>query len=410
MKHLNFFIENWRFLTFGIVANLIASSGQTYFISIFGGELRREFSLTNGDFGLIYMTATIASAISIIWLGRLIDRMDLRIFTALTCIGMISAVLSISSAQHILMLGFAFYLLRLTGQGLMNHIAMTSMGRYFAKHRGIAIGLTSFGDTIGLAVYPLLGALLIGWFGWRYSWLTLGIVYLVALIPLMLWLLKGHGIRHLAYRVQLQNNQNHDGSKTVSKPLHLILKEARFYFIMPAILSPPFLMTGLIFHQIKIMEIKGWSISIFTSGFIGLATTTFLTSLLLGPLVDRWHAINLLPFILLPLSIGLLILNISNADYVGFLYLIFLGMSIGATFTVTEALWPELYGTIHLGAIKAFIRALVVFISALAPWVFGLLFDMGFLILEISLLSIFIIIVSSFFSKIMQLNCDSKQI
>ena len=104
MKHLNFFIENWRFLTFGIVANLIASSGQTYFISIFGGELRREFSLTNGDFGLIYMTATIASAISIIWLGRLIDRMDLRIFTALACIGMISAVLSISSAQHILML------------------------------------------------------------------------------------------------------------------------------------------------------------------------------------------------------------------------------------------------------------------------------------------------------------------
>ena len=169
MKHLNFFIENWRFLTFGIVANLIASSGQTYFISIFGGELRREFSLTNGDFGLIYMTATIASAISIIWLGRLIDRMDLRIFTALTCIGMISAVLSISFAQHILMLGFALYLLRLTGQGLMNHIAMTSMGRYFAKQRGIAIGLTSFGDTIGLAVYPLLGALLIGWFCWRHS-------------------------------------------------------------------------------------------------------------------------------------------------------------------------------------------------------------------------------------------------
>ncbi|MDC0196091.1 hypothetical protein OAJ93_00645 [Gammaproteobacteria bacterium] len=92
MRYLNFLIKNWRFLTFGIAANFFASTGQTFYISIFGGEFRREFNLSNGEFGFIYMIATIASAISLIWLGRLIDRVDLRLYTTLTCTAMIGAV------------------------------------------------------------------------------------------------------------------------------------------------------------------------------------------------------------------------------------------------------------------------------------------------------------------------------
>jgi hypothetical protein len=172
--------------------------------------------------------------------------------------------------------------------------------------------------------------------------------------------------------------------------------------MIPAILAPSFLMTGLIFHQVKIVEIKGWSMLIFTNGFIGLATASFLTSLLLGPLIDRWRAINFLPFILLPLSLGLLILNIFDADYIGFIYLICLGGSLGATFTVAEAIWPELYGTTHLGAIKSFTGALTVFSSALAPWVFGLLFDMGIGIHEISWLGISTIILTGILAKLSQ--------
>ena len=172
--------------------------------------------------------------------------------------------------------------------------------------------------------------------------------------------------------------------------------------MMPAVLAPSFLMTGLIFHQVKIVEIKGWSMSIFTSGFVGLAAASFITSLLLGPLVDRWRAINLLPFILLPLAINLLILNTFDTTYFGFLYLIFLGGSFGAIFTVAGAIWPELYGTTHLGAIKSFTKALNVFASAVAPWVIGLLFDMGFGILEISWLSVSIIVVSGVLAKLSQ--------
>jgi MFS family permease len=404
MKYLEFLIQNARFLAFGIAAIFFASSGQTFFISIFGGEFRREFGLTNGDFGFIYMIATIASAFSLIALGRLIDRIDLRLYTALICGAMTGAIFFISSTKTVLILGLSFYFLRLMGQGLMVHIAITSMGRYFFKRRGTAISIITFGDTLGLTIYPLIGVALIGWIGWRDSWLTLGFIYLIALIPLMLWLLKGQSERHKNYEVRLQETSKLKGPTSTHYSIRLILKELRFYLMIPAILAPSFLMTGLIFHQVKIVEIKGWSMLIFTNGFIGLATASFLTSLLLGPLIDRWRAINFLPFILLPLSLGLLILNIFDADYIGFIYLICLGGSLGATFTVAEAIWPELYGTTHLGAIKSFTGALTVFSSALAPWVFGLLFDMGIGIHEISWLGISTIILTGILAKLSQLT------
>jgi MFS family permease len=402
MNYLDFLFNNWRFLAFGIATIFFASSGQTFFISIFGGEFRREFGLTNGDFGFIYMIATIASAFSLIALGRLIDRIDLRLYTALICGAMTGAIFFISSTKTVLILGLSFYFLRLMGQGLMVHIAITSMGRYFFKRRGTAISIITFGDTLGLTIYPLIGVALIGWIGWRDSWLALGFIYLIVLIPLMLWLLKGQSERHKNYEVRLQETSKLKGPTSTHYSIRLILKELRFYLMIPAILAPSFLMTGLIFHQVKIVEIKGWSMLIFTNGFIGLATASFLTSLLLGPLIDRWRAINFLPFILLPLSLGLLILNIFDADYIGFIYLICLGGSLGATFTVAEAIWPELYGTTHLGAIKSFTGALTVFSSALAPWVFGLLFDMGIGIHEISWLGISTIILTGILAKLSQ--------
>ncbi len=283
MNYFDFIKKNWRFLCFGIVLNFFSSTGQTFYISIFGGEFRRDFNLSEGDFGFIYMIATLFSAGSLIWLGRLIDRMDLRFYTLLICLGSILACFLTSSVTSAFMLTLAFYLLRLMGQGLMNHAAVTSMGRYFTVQRGTAIGIITLGSTLGLAVYPLVGVTLIKLYGWSNSWLILAVIYSIILIPLILWLLKGQKFRHDNYLIERDKKI----SSTVSNnhySVRAMLTEWRFYLITPALLASPFLLTGLLFHQVSIVESKNWSISIFASGFIGLATASFLTSLALGPL------------------------------------------------------------------------------------------------------------------------------
>lgn len=402
VSYFNFIIRNWRFLAFGVVLNLFSSAGQTYFISVFGGEFRRDFSLRDGEFGFIYMVATIASAASLIWLGRFIDRIDLRVYAALVCVGIIASVLFTSIIETAFMLGIAFYFLRLMGQGLMNHIAITSMGRYFTDRRGTAISAISLGNTIGIAVYPVIGVGLIAWLGWSGSWLLLGGVYAVVLVPLVLWLLKGHKSRHENYLIRRHELSSRRGPSSGDYTVRSMVRELRFYLIVPAALAPSFLLTGIIFHQVRIVEAKEWSMAVFASGFTGLAIAAFLTSLVLGPLIDKWRAINFLPFILAPLAVALVVLNVFQAEIFSFVFLIFMGCSWGATFAVSGAIWPELYGTTHLGAIKSVTKALNVFASALSPWVFGLLFDAKFGILEISYLSIGIIFVTGLLVKFSQ--------
>ena len=56
-----------HFLGFGVLLCASASFGQTWFISLFGGEIRAAFSLSHGDFGAIYSAATLASGVSLVW-------------------------------------------------------------------------------------------------------------------------------------------------------------------------------------------------------------------------------------------------------------------------------------------------------------------------------------------------------
>ena len=102
-----------------------------------------------------------------------------------------------------------------------------------------------------------------------------------------------------------------------------------------------------------------------------------ISSLLSGQLVDRLGASRLLPFYLLPLALALLALAVSNHPGVALFYMVTAGMTSGASFTVVGAMWAEVYGVAHLGAIRALASALMVFSTALSPAALGWMIDHG---------------------------------
>ena len=57
MGFFTFLRSNARLAAFGFAFCLLSSAGQTYFISLFGGELRAEFGLSHGGFGTVYWRA-----------------------------------------------------------------------------------------------------------------------------------------------------------------------------------------------------------------------------------------------------------------------------------------------------------------------------------------------------------------
>jgi hypothetical protein len=70
---LRFLHANTRWLLAGFLLTMFSSFGQTFFIGLSGNELRASFSLSDGEFGTIYMLATLGSALTLPWLGKFLD-------------------------------------------------------------------------------------------------------------------------------------------------------------------------------------------------------------------------------------------------------------------------------------------------------------------------------------------------
>jgi len=386
VSYIPFIRANARFLAFGFLTAAFSSFGQTFFIGLFGAEIRNAFELSHGGFGTIYLLGTVASAVTMVWTGRLIDRFDLRRFTVAVCAGLVAACFVMGAASTILVLGVAIYMLRLTGQGLMSHIAITAMARYFEIGRGKAISLASMGHPAGEAVLPVITVGVIALLGWRTTWFGVGIVLGLVLIPLVLLLLKGHDERHRRY-VETRESMDaslRDGDWTLSA----VVRDPRFAMIVPGLMAPSFIITGFFFHQAQLVESKGWSMTWFATTFVAYAAATVISSFLAGPVVDRMGALRVMPFFLLPMGCALLFLAGVDAPWAALAFMVIAAMTTGAGHPITGAVWAEAYGVTHLGAIRSLHHALMVFSTALSPAAMGLLMDGGVTLETIALLCV----------------------
>lgn len=375
--YVTFARANLRFLAFGFLVAFTSSAGQTFFIGVFGPEVREAFSLSHTEWGTIYMIGTLSSAVALTWTGGLIDRMDLRLFAALVIAGLAGACLAISVAQSVIALTVAIFLLRQMGQGLTSHTATTSMARYHDAHRGKALSLVSVGFTAGEAILPVLAVAAIAAWGWRQTYSVSALVVL-AVIPIVLWLLKGHGLRHAQHLSAVGAKNEAQVSTDTGKTRWEMLRELRFYMLLPAAMAPSFIVTAMFFHHLTLAEAKGWSAEWVTGSYWIFGLATVLALLTAGPLIDRLTAARIMPFYLMPLAAGLILLAPAENPLWILAYLFLGGLNSGLYFAGLTALWAELYGVRHLGAIKSTVGAISVFASALGPVTVGLMLDFGF--------------------------------
>lgn len=387
--YLRFFRGEWRFLSFGIVMAFLSGFGQSFFLSVFTGTWESELGLSHRDYGLCYAIATGSAALVVASVGRYIDQLDLRLWTALVLVGLAAACGFAPIVSSAALLVVALFALRLTGQGLATHTAFTSMGRYFEQRRGKAMSLAGLGFATGFALFPRLGVAALTRFTWRELFGLCAAFVVVVALPAVLWLLRGQAARHARYLArQWQKQDDDDNGVGEPTPRQWTRREAagdlRFWVIQPLTLASPFLMTGLIVFYAQIAEEKGWAESLLPESMLAVGVTQYATSLLLGRLVDRVGSLRLLVFTQLPMALGLAVLALFDAPIVAPVYLGLVGITMGSMSPVIGSIYPELYGVVHLGAIRSLTSSLMVVSTALAPFVMGLLVDAGFQMADIA--------------------------
>jgi MFS family permease len=387
MKYRQFIADNARFLGFGFTLSALSSVGQTFFISLFGAEIRGAFILTHGEFGTIYSAATLASATGLALVGHRTDNADLRRWSCFVVGGLGVACLLLAWAPAAIFVGIALFGLRFFGQGLASHTSVVSMARYFDVARGRAVSIAALGHPVGEGILPISVVAIAAVMGWRETWFACGVFLIVIGIPATLWLLRGHATRHQSWLDNLRSRAA-SGRESKSRSRAEMLRDPVFFFLLPAAITPSYVVTGLFFHQAHVAATKGWPLTLLAASFAAYAAASVATSLVAGHLIDRRGATRILPFAMVPLAVGLLALALSNDPLIATLYLLLAGASQGLQATVHGVLWAEIYGARHIGSIRALIAALSVFSSALGPASMGWLIDAGITITTLAFASI----------------------
>jgi MFS family permease len=363
MAYIRFFLTHPRVLSFGVLLTLFSSFGQTFLISMFVPRLLEAFRLDTAQFGLLYAAATVISALSLPFFGRLIDRTPLRRFSLAVGLGLVVACFLMALAPNVPVLFLAILGLRLTGQGLLSLTASTTMARVFEEGRGKALSLSGLGYPLGEGLLPLLVVLLIHAAGWRLSWGILGAVIAILLLPSMYSLLAD---------VEARRSAGTQTAVTTAAPGKVaLLRDARFYLLLPGSLYLPLVLTALFLYQVPLAEHRGWSAQTMAAAFIGFAIARSVASLIAGPMIDRWNALPLFPLILLPVSLGLVVLSVEWAPWIAFVYLILAGVSQGIASPMMTALWAEVFGIQSLGAIKGTVSTFGILSTAIGPVLLG---------------------------------------
>lgn len=363
-------------LAFGVVTASVGGLGQTFYVSLFVPDVLESFALERTAYGTLYGVATLGAALLLPAIGRRIDRVAVLPYAVTVALAFAVACLTVAVAKSVLVLALGLLLLRLCGQGLMAHISSTTMARFFTSARGRALGIASLGHPLAEATLPLVATALLSAFDWRQVWL-LSVAGVCVYVLVAALLLGRRDTRPHAFRDVEDAPEGAPEMAAGGWTRGELLKDARFWLLVPWYLTPAFVLTGLFFHQLQLAEEKGWSEAWLASSFLGYAMGRTALSFLAGPLVDRFSARRVLPFHLLPFAVGLFVLGLTSAKATSWLYLSLAGITVGLGANSKAAFLPEMFGVRHLGAIKSALMSLGVLSTALSPPLFGWLLDEG---------------------------------
>ena len=371
-----------KVIVFGFIFTFFSSFGQSFFLGLFNSSIRDALSITHGQFGSLYASATLLSSIVLVWIGKKIDDVNILKFASYVIIFLSVSCFIFSKISSVIFLFVGIFLMRLAGQGLTTHTATTTISRFFEKNRGRALSIGWLGLSLAEFILPVLIVFLLTFVEWRNIWISISIVVIIVL-PIVAYTL----VREIKLDTREEAKNNEIPKEIRQWKRTEVLKDYRFYIICMTMLAMPWIATGSFVYQSFITNSKGWGPYVIAQSFMAYSTFSVITLFISGFLIDKFSSRKLLIYMNIPLFFSTIVLFYFKTPISSFVFLGLIGISNGLANVLGSSTWAEIYGVKHIGSIKALTTALMVFSTAFGTALFGFLIDFGFSIEQIAVVS-----------------------
>ncbi len=371
-----------KVIVFGFIFTFFSSFGQSFFLGLFNSSIREALSISHGQFGSIYASATLLSSIVLVWIGKKIDDVNILKFASYVIIFLSASCFIFSKISSVIFLFVGIFLMRLAGQGLSSHTATTTISRFFEKNRGRALSTGWLGLSLAEFIMPVLIVFLLTFIEWRDIWVSISILVIIVL-PIATFILVKEV--KLDTREDTKIEQNYKEIKQWKRIE--VLKDYRFYIICMTMLAMPWIATGSFVYQSFISSSKEWGPYVIAQSFMAYSILSVITLFISGFLIDKFSSRKLLIYMNIPLFFSTVVLYYFNAPLSSFVFFGLLGVTNGLANVLGSSTWAEIYGVKYIGSIKALTTALMVFSTAFGTALFGFLIDVGFSIEQIAVVS-----------------------
>ena len=371
-----------KVILFGFIFTFFSSFGQSFFLGLFNSSIRDALTITHGQFGSIYASATLLSSIVLVWIGKKIDDVNILKFASYVIIFLSASCFIFSKISSEIFLFIGIFLMRLAGQGLSSHTATTTISRFFDKNRGRALSTGWLGLSLAEFILPVLIVFLLTFIEWRDIWVSISILVILVLPVATFLLVKDVKLDTREESKIEENNKEIKQWKRIE-----VLKDYRFYIICMTMLAMPWIATGSFVYQSFISSSKEWGPYVIAQSFMAYSILSVITLFISGFLIDKFSSRKLLIYMNIPLLFGTIVLYYFDAPLSSFIFFGLVGVTNGLANVLGSSTWAEIYGVKYIGSIKALTTALMVFSTAFGTALFGFLIDIGFSIEDIAVVS-----------------------
>lgn len=388
------FFYGWMVLLWGMAGVILSVPGQTTGVSAFIEPLLRDLGISRLQISGAYLFGTLASSLLITPSGKLFDRIGARWMGFGSCLALGVVLLLLSQTAHIAAilaplvprpvaaigtLGLLFFLLRLTGQGILTISSRNMVMKWFDRHRGLASGISGATVSFGFSYAPTCFSYLIGLHGWSGSWFLMGLVLAVLFAPLLLFFFRDNPE---ACGLVPDGKPPVAGKHKVPPTVRsFTLAEARrtfsFWVFALTMGLQALVITAATFNIESIFEHAGMTgaegFAIFPySAFVAVAV-----NLLGGWLSDRAPLQWFLSTMLLAMAANLVGLVFLESGWPVRCMIIGNGIANGLFGILMSVTWPRYFGRGHLGAVSGLCMTLMVVFSSIGPAFYSAVLDLS---------------------------------